>query len=172
MLALARADAAELRPEPADLVALVRELTRAWWPRAREAAIDLGFEADLEHLSVPVHRALLEEALANLLHNALRYTPAGSRVTVSVAQEGHHALLGVLDDGLGLAADELERASERFFRGRHAGSGGSGLGLSIARAVAERHGGTLTLHPGPGGSGLAVSLRLPLAHDRLNTGFP
>ena len=89
-----------------------------------------------------------------------------------VTQDGRDALLTVQDDGPGLAADELERASERFFRGRHARPGGSGLGLAIARAVAERHGGSLALQPGPGGSGLAVSLRLPLAHHRANTGFP
>ena len=172
MLALARADAAELRTETVDLVALARELTRHWWPRAREAGIDLGFDATPDGLSTPAQPVLLQEALGNLLHNALRYSPPGSRVTVHVTQDGRDALLTVQDDGPGLAADELERASERFFRGRHARPGGSGLGLAIARAVAERHGGSLALQPGPGGSGLAVSLRLPLAHRRVNTGFP
>jgi two-component system sensor histidine kinase TctE len=111
---------------------------------------------------VPVNAALLREALANLLHNALRYAPAGSHVTVWVDAAGGEAVLAVLDDGPGLAPDELPHASERF-RGRHARVGGSGLGLAIVRAVAERHGGRLELASGPGGRGLAARLHLPLA---------
>ncbi|MBS0599131.1 MAG: sensor histidine kinase N-terminal domain-containing protein [Proteobacteria bacterium] len=163
MLALARADAAELDRQAVDLVALARELTRPWWPRARAAAIDLGFESGVPALQVPVNAALLREALANLLHNALRYAPAGSHVTVRVDDAGGEAVLAVLDDGPGLAPDELPHASERFFRGRHARVGGSGLGLAIVRAVAERHGGRLELASGPGGRGLAARLHLPLA---------
>jgi len=163
MLALARADAAELDRQAVDLVALARELTRPWWPRARAAAIDLGFESGVPALQVPVNAALLREALANLLHNALRYAPAGSHVTVRVDAAGGEAVLAVLDDGPGLAPDELPHASERFFRGRHARVGGSGLGLAIVRAVAERHGGRLELASGPGGRGLAARLHLPLA---------
>ncbi|MBS0414238.1 MAG: sensor histidine kinase N-terminal domain-containing protein [Proteobacteria bacterium] len=163
MLALARADAADLDRQTVDLVALARELTRAWWPRARAAAIDLGFESGVPLLTVSLNPTLLREALANLVHNALRYTPAGSHVTVRVDDAGAEAVLAVLDDGPGLAPDELPHASERFFRGRHARAGGSGLGLAIVRAVAERHGGRLELAPGPGGRGLAVRLHLPHA---------
>ncbi len=163
MLALARADAAELDRQAVDLVALARELTRPWWPHARAAAIDLGFESGVPALQAPVNAALLREALANLLHNALRYAPAGSHVTVRVDDAGGEAVLAVLDDGPGLAPNELPHASERFFRGRHARVGGSGLGLAIVRAVAERHGGRLELASGPGGRGLAARLHLPLA---------
>lgn len=165
MLALARADAAELDRQAVDLVALARELTRPWWPHARAAAIDLGFESGVPALQVPVNAALLREALANLLHNALRYAPAGSHVTVRMDAAGGEAVLAVLDDGPGLAPDELPHASERFFRGRHARVGGSGLGLAIVRAVAERHGGRLELASGPGGRGLAARLHLPHAAE-------
>ena len=137
MLALARADAAELDRQAVDLVALARELTRPWWPRARAAAIDLGFESGVPALQVPVNAALLREALANLLHNALRYAPAGSHVTVRVDAAGGEAVLAVLDDGPGLAPDELPHASERFFRGRHARVGGSGVVAYLAIVVAR-----------------------------------
>lgn len=164
MLALARADAAAPGAERVDLVALARDLTRQWWPQARATGIDLGFEG-AGALPAAVHAGLLREALANLVHNALRYAPAGSHVTVSVARSGSDALLGVSDDGPGMAADELQRATERFFRGRHARSGGTGLGLAIARAVAERHGGALELRCGPDPRGLIACLRLPLPPD-------
>ncbi|MBS0301907.1 MAG: HAMP domain-containing histidine kinase, partial [Proteobacteria bacterium] len=162
MLALAHADAAEAPLEPVDLVALARDLTRSWWPRARAAQIDLGFDSALPALPVLANAALLREALTNLVHNALRYTPAGGHVTVTVEHAGGDALLGVHDDGPGLEPDELPRASERFFRGRHARPGGTGLGLPIVRAVAERHGGALELRNGADGRGFVARLRLPL----------
>ena len=177
MLALARADATELQPQPVELVALARELTRSAWPRARAAGIDLGFEAPDTPLTARGHTGLLREALGNLLHNALRYTPPGGHVTVQVAREGDTARLSVLDDGPGLAPDELERAGERFFRGRGARPGGTGLGLAIARAVAQRHGGTLALEPAPESPGLVASLWLPLdpsnpPKSKILRGFP
>lgn len=161
MLALARADAAEPDRQSVDLVALARALTRQWWPRARSAGIDLGFESPEPVLHATIHAGLLREALANLLDNALRYTPAGSHVTVRVRQTAGRVVLEVLDDGPGLAPDELQHASERFFRGRHARAGGSGLGLAIVRAVAERLGGTLELSARAEGPGLVARLQLP-----------
>lgn len=163
MLALARTDSMEIHAQEQDLVALAREQTRKWWPSAREARIDLGFDTALPALVGMAQPALLHEALSNLLHNAVTYTPAGGHITVRVAQEGAWARLCVEDDGPGLAPDELARAGERFFRGSAARAGGSGLGLAIARAVAERHGGQLCLSAAAGGRGFLACIRLPLA---------
>lgn len=161
MLSLARADSAELRAETFDLVPMARELTRQWWPRARAARIGLGFEAPTAVLRVAAQPALLQEALTNLLHNALRYAPAGSHVTVRVASENEQACLSVEDDGPGLPPEELAHAGERFFRGSQAPAGGTGLGLAIARSVAEHHGGQMRVRAGPNGRGLQVSICLP-----------
>ncbi len=89
-------------------------------------------------------RAALERALANLVENARRYGPAGGRIAVTVAEHDGRALLSVEDEGVGVSAVDGERAFERFWRARPDGAG-SGLGLSIVRATAERHGGSATV---------------------------
>jgi two-component system sensor histidine kinase TctE len=162
MLALARADSALLQPQPLDAVAIARQVTGEWWSAARQHCVDLGFEAAAEPLIVAAQPALLKEALGNLLHNAVRYTPRGAQVTVRVGvADAQQVAIEVIDDGPGLADDELPRAGERFFRGRNARPGGTGIGLAIVRSIAERHGGRLRVARGPDGRGLQVALLLP-----------
>ena len=163
MLSLARADSAELVPESINLSALAESVTRAWWPEARANGIDLGLENTADTARVMAHKGLLQEALANLLHNAIRYTPVGGRITVSVAVQGSEARLTVMDDGPGIPESERQRAGERFFRGSNAGQPGSGLGLAIVRSIAERHGGQFTVGCGFDGHGLAACVVLPLS---------
>ena len=161
MLSLARTDSAPLALEPTDLVALAREVTRSHWAGARASGIDLGFEAPDEPLWLPAQPSLLREALLNLLHNALRYTPSGGQVTVRVWRSNdapHQLHLGVEDDGPGIPAAELAHASERFFRGSNTQQPGTGLGLAIVQAIAERHGASLQLAAGPGQRGLSATL--------------
>ena len=162
MLALARTDSAELRSEPLDLGALAEQGTRAWWPEAQARQIDLGLDGPAEPVRVQAHAGLLKEALSNLLHNALRYTPAGGHVTVRVSAAGGQARLVVVDNGPGIPAEERARAGERFFRASNASQPGSGLGLAIVRSIAERHGGRLEVEAGPDGQGLSVALVLPV----------
>ena len=180
MLALARADAVSLEPAPLDLQALAEATARGLWPLARERRIDLGMTepaADAPRM-VQGQAALLVEALSNLVHNALLHTPAGGHVTVVGAVEGADAVLSVRDDGPGIAAADRARVGERFLRlqpppgalaPRPDGepkAQGSGLGLAIASAIAERHGGSLTLDeasPGQQPPGLLATLRWPAA---------
>jgi signal transduction histidine kinase len=89
-------------------------------------------------------RAALGRALANLVENARRYGPADGRIAVTVAERDGRAILSVEDAGVGVSAADRERAFERFWRARPDGAG-SGLGLSIVRATAERHGGSATV---------------------------
>ncbi|MER6619279.1 HAMP domain-containing sensor histidine kinase [Streptomyces sp. NPDC000931] len=154
LLLLARLDAGE-RPADArvDLSALARE----------EAAGRTGVTVDAEPAEVTGSRGQLGRVLANLLDNARRH--ARSRVTVTVRREGDRAVLGVADDGEGVAEADRERIFERFVRldaARSRDDGGAGLGLAIARDVALRHGGTLTASASPAGGAL-FELRLPLA---------
>jgi two-component system sensor histidine kinase TctE len=162
MLSLARTDAVELTLEPVDLVALATSITRDWWPAARDNGIDLGLEAALDKLRVDGHKGLLREAMSNLLHNALRYTPRGGSVTVAVRASGGQAQVEVSDTGPGIPPDEMARAGERFFRASNVQLPGSGLGLAIVASIAQRHGGKLRLSAAVGGQGLAVALVLPL----------
>ncbi len=163
MLVLARTDSAEIRPEPVELTPLVADLTRQWWSEARARGIDLGLEADAGPITVQAQPALLREAVSNLLHNAIRYTPPGGHVTVLLARLDGHARIAVVDDGPGIPAAELARAGERFFRGSNVSVPGTGLGLAIVRSIVERLGGALHLGPGAGGRGLRAAVELPLS---------
>ncbi len=168
MLALARADSSDGAPvalETVNLNDLAQEVTRKWWSEARERGLDLGFEPADGMSSTQAQPALLQEALSNVLHNALRYTPAGGRVTVSVEPHGAHVAITVTDSGPGVAPCEMSRLGERFFRGGNGRLPGSGLGLAIARSVVERHGGSLHFSTGSSGGGLRVCLCLPRLDD-------
>lgn len=162
LLALGRADAIELVAEPLELGAFAAELTRAWWAEARARQVDLGFEPSDAPLPVRAFAPLLREALANLLHNAIRFTPSGGEVTVRLTREGACARVAVEDNGPGIATQHLPRVGERFFRAGNTSVPGSGLGLAIARSVAQRHGGRLDISPRATGPGLSASIVLPL----------
>ena len=111
---------------------------------------------------VSIDRLRCEQVAANLLDNAIKYTPPGGRVEVSVARDDGHGVLRVRDTGIGIPAAELPRIWERLFRGDQSRTErGLGLGLSLVKAVVEAHGGTVTVESTPGhGSTFAVRLSL------------
>jgi two-component system, OmpR family, sensor histidine kinase TctE len=162
MLALARVDSAEFALEELDITPIAEKLTRNAWPEARDGGIDLGFEPDARPLRLRVHGALFQEALANLLDNAIRYTPSGGQVTVKLRRSASSAIISVIDTGPGMPSDEIGRAGDRFFRGSNITQPGSGLGLAIVQSIAARLGGELRLSANAGGPGLTVSIVLPL----------
>ncbi len=106
----------------------------------------------------------LTQAVANLLSNAVRYTPEGGQISVRVFSEGDRAIVEVADTGIGIAEEDLPKVFSRFWRAdaaRERSTGGLGVGLSMVREIVERHGGTVTVAP-RGGGGTAFALRLPL----------
>jgi heavy metal sensor kinase len=110
---------------------------------------------------VTADRTRLEQVAANLIDNALKYTPAGGRVDVEVGREGDVALLRVRDTGTGIPPDELSRIFDRLFRGDTSrAERGLGLGLSLVKAVVEAHGGTVSVESEPG-RGSVFTVRLP-----------
>jgi len=122
--------------------------------------------ADTQRLAMPLRATWLRRALRNLIENALRY---GERARISLAREGRQAVVRIEDDGPGIPEGEILAMMEPFARGdgsRNRETGGSGLGLALARAIADQHGGTLTLSNrlGAGGkvAGLVAELRLPI----------
>lgn len=112
----------------------------------------------------------LEQALNNLLENAIRHTGARGRVTVGVGETGGQAQIRVRDDGEGIAAEHLPHVFERFYRvdrARSRASGGTGLGLSIAQMIARAHGGDIAVESRPG-EGSTFTIRLPVADGPWN----
>jgi signal transduction histidine kinase len=103
----------------------------------------------------------LHRLVLNLMENAVRHTPAGSRVHAAIARRDGDVVLTVEDDGPGVPEDLRDRVFERFVRGNGDRGSSSGLGLSIVRAVAESHGGTVTLEDAEPGARFVV--RLPAA---------
>ena len=141
-----------------DLVA--RALTRLRGPLA-SFQVDVESDAGLPLLHVdPV---LMEQVLVNVLDNAARYAPAGSRIAVALRREAGAVTLRVLDEGPGIPEAERELVFDMFYRVK-AGDrqpAGTGLGLAICRGLTEAHGGTIVAGAGPCGRGLAIELRLP-----------
>ncbi|MGE5762430.1 MAG: sensor histidine kinase, partial [Mycobacterium leprae] len=153
----------ELRRVDADLFAIAREASARLRPQFDDAHVTLTVvRADGP---VPVHVDVdrVGQVLTNLLGNALRATPVGGTVTVTVDADGDQARASVTDSGVGLAADDVERVFERFYRAadRLPRSAGSGVGLTIARGLARAHGGDLRASSPGIGNGATFTLTLP-----------
>jgi two-component system sensor histidine kinase TctE len=164
LMVLARAEpeaAGALPTARLDLRALAAEVAAEQVPRALQAGIDLGVDEAAQDSPVPVlgSAALLREAVANLVDNAIRYAGRGAEVTLTVRLEGPLAVLEVADTGPGLPAEQIEAVFARFFRGTEEG-GGCGLGLAIVREIVTRHGGRVFAAPNAP-RGLLVRVELP-----------
>ena len=172
LLALARAEPGGVRAEALvtlDLKELVERHVDEWVHRAWSRDIDLGFE--LTEARVKGDAMLLREAFANLVHNAIEYTPAGGHVTVRTgmraeARTAPRPFLEVEDDGLGIPAGERAKVTERFYRIPGTTGTGSGLGLAIVREIANAHSADLDIGEGQpnetGACGARVTLSFPL----------
>ena len=143
-----------------DLVPLLDNLAEFYAALAEEGGASVATDAPA---SLVIHgdRALLQQAIANLLDNAIKFSPEGGTVRLRAAVEDDCAVISVTDDGPGMPPADLARATERFFRGETARSTpGSGLGLALVQAVVHLHGGELELRDAA--PGLAARLLLPL----------
>jgi two-component system, OmpR family, sensor kinase len=167
LLQLARADAAgdvTLRPGYIDDVAM--DAVQVWQPIADRKGVGLIVRA-LEEAPAMIDPVYLERMIGILLDNALRYTPAGGTVDISVTMMNGIATLHVADTGIGIAVDEHARVFERFYRGtgaRAIAPDGSGLGLPIARWIAHAHAATLELIDRDG-AGTVASVTFPSLSD-------
>ena len=128
----------------------------------RGVALVIGVDEAADQITGDPHR--LEQAVDNLVVNALRHTPAGGTVTMRTAVDGDRVLIAVEDTGAGIAAEHLDHVFDRFYKAdpsRAATHEGSGLGLSIVRAIVERHGGEIRVASRPG----ATRFSIQLPHD-------
>jgi signal transduction histidine kinase len=158
---IARAEAGVNRLSLAelDLAALAEDLVELYQPIAEDAGLALTGEID-GPAPIEGHRQLLGQAIANLLDNAVKYTPDGGRIALSVATANGRASLSVRDSGPGIPAADRARVLERFVRlDDSRGTPGSGLGLSLVAAVAKLHDARLEL--ADAGPGLCVTLTFP-----------
>jgi signal transduction histidine kinase len=159
LLALSRLQRGELRLErtSVDLAQLARSTAGLVEPKAQRLGLAVRLDLPTQLPPVEGDPDRLQQAVLNLLDNALRFAPAGSTVQVSLAVGEGEIILRVLDDGRGLTADELEHAFEPYYRGA---GGGAGLGLTIAREIVLAHSGRIWLRPRPEG-GAEVGFSLP-----------
>ncbi|MDF1500439.1 MAG: GAF domain-containing protein [Anaerolineales bacterium] len=170
LLAISSLDAGTSMPDAKTLhlnkiaEALAQDRSRLYFDRNLELRLDL--EPDLP--AVQADEKMISQVVANLMTNALNYTPQGGHVEVRTARHGEDgrswSTLSVVDDGLGIPDSERERVFDRFFRGsitRQTGTPGTGLGLSICKEILERHQGRITLESEPG-EGSTFTIWLPI----------
>lgn len=162
ILSLARVGRPSDPLEPAELGALVGQVAEEF----EDMGEPVTFTPANERIVLPLRATWLRRAVRNLTVNALRY---GKQARIGLNRDGADAVIRIDDDGPGIPADQITRMLEPFTRGdpsRNSGTGGAGLGLTLARAIADQHGGTLRLinRTGADGrvAGLSAELRLPL----------
>ncbi|MGP9682218.1 MULTISPECIES: sensor histidine kinase [unclassified Brachybacterium] len=170
---VSRAEEGQLLVEPRPLVAhdLLASVLREWQERFEGAEVALRLDTTTGRSPV-IHADpdRLAQVLGNLLSNALRHTASGAAVTVSAAAHGRTVEIAVADEGEGFAAEDRSRLFERFFRAdsaRTRENSGSGIGLTISRALVDAHGGTMTATSEGPGRGACFTISLPqLTADR------
>jgi two-component system, OmpR family, sensor kinase len=142
------------------LADVVREVVAELVPLADVKHIDLGISNSQDAFVLGDPDAL-RTLTRNLVDNAVRYTPDGGRVDVSVERSGDAAILKVVDNGPGIPLEERSRVLDRFYRRPGTSPPGSGLGMAIVKAIADAHGASLGLDSGVEGVGLAVTVAFP-----------
>jgi heavy metal sensor kinase len=161
MLEIAQADsgAAEFDLVPLDLLEIVEEAADLFTPMAEDKGI--GIQLIRSHRPVRVNgdRRKIQRVVANLLDNAIKYTPPGGTITITIEIKAQNARVEISDTGIGISANDIPHIFERFYRGdKSRSTSGSGLGLSLARAVIQAHGGDITAKSTAHGSSFAFFL--------------
>ncbi|MBP1859868.1 sensor histidine kinase [Rhizobium herbae] len=167
LLALARARTSQgYDAYPQELISLeetIADTVRMLWSRIRSQRMDCVFEPAEVRVVVRANEGLLQEALVNILDNAVAYAPPSSLISIRLRVEGDWAFTEIIDEGPGMNDEEIAHAGSRFRRGSSKRSvDGSGLGLAIALTVARAFGGTMTVCNRPDRSGLVVTISLPV----------
>lgn len=148
-----------------NLVDLVQRVLEEQAALAQSKDIDLGLDLQTECVELPASSFLLHELVANLVDNALRYTPPKGTVTVSVRRLEELVILRVEDNGPGIPLQDRSRVFERFCRLQEDDTPGCGLGLSIVQEVAHALGADVQLSDPKEGTGLVVTLVFPSMRD-------
>ena len=152
-----------LDKEEIDAIALVRDVVADHAVLAKQKRQWISLDVDPDPPRVVADRSKMQQALANLIVNAIRYAPHGTPILVAAHRKGDALRIEVRDHGPGIASEDRQRIFDKFFRGQNAdGTPGSGLGLAIARSLVTLHGGTLEYEENPGGGSAFVTV-LPLA---------
>lgn len=160
---LARAEAQPFKPEALDLLELAMQAVDNTWANARRKGVSVEFESELEEAPFTGDRDLLSRALANLLSNALKFSPSGARVTCRVAERASQWTISVSDQGPGIAKDlqsKLFQPFHRLHQDTHPEVHGVGLGLLLVRTTMQRHGGSVEIESAQG-EGCTFVLVLP-----------
>ncbi len=164
LLTISRADAGriQLHRELVPVFPLAREAAGLLEVLMEEKSLHLALEGK-EFAQVEGDRIFLRQALVNILHNAVKYSPVGGTVLIRIGNDGGHIAVEVQDHGPGIPPEDQARVFDRFYRvdkARWRESGGAGLGLAIAKWAVEVHGGNIELESPPGG-GCVFRIRLP-----------
>src|SRR5581483_8248132 len=149
-----------LRPELFDLRSLVRE--QAELTLAHDETHELRLKVPETPLEVEADRSRLAQVVGNILSNAVKYSPAGGRITVGAAEAAGSARVWVDDEGTGIAPEHREQIFQPFYRGDAAAAGipGTGLGLAVSRRIVEAHNGRIGFDPIDGGTRFWIDLPL------------
>ncbi len=164
MLEITKADSgvAELAGDQLDLREIVREAVDLFHPLAEDKCIGMTVNLPEQPVLVLGDRAKLQRAVANLLDNAIKYTPSGGTVTASIGADAERARIDIADTGIGIDEKNIPRIFDRFYRcDESRSSSGSGLGLSLAQAIIRAHGGGISVKSGID-EGSVFSVSLPL----------
>lgn len=164
---LSLADAGELTLEfqPTDVGEWLRDISERYRRLAEQKQIHLEVEIGSNLPEVDMDSARMTQVIANVLDNALRYTPQGGRVVLSADYQADHLRLVIQDSGPGVSQEDLARIFDRFYRAdpsRQRSEGGSGLGLAIAKSLVEKHNGTIVAQSKPS-EGLRIEISLPVS---------
>jgi signal transduction histidine kinase len=168
LLDLAKIERGQLdyRPRATEIARLIEDASEFQRSRASERQLALSFAADADLPQLKVDPDMITQVMANLISNAIKFSPPGGRIEVGVRRRADGVECAVADTGVGIPAETLKRLFRPFERGADPlRAGGTGLGLSIAKAIVERHGGRLTVVSTPG-RGSRFSFTLPAADNK------
>lgn len=152
----------KLKMEQVDLNLLVQEVIARFNPQAERQQVALLTELSADLPLIQSDRNRIEQVIANLVHNAIKFTPSGGKATVRTGVEGESVVVSVSDTGIGISKEDLPHVFERFFKAdRSRSSSGTGLGLAIAKHTVQAHGGSIRVESEEG-KGSTFSFSLPL----------
>jgi signal transduction histidine kinase len=173
VLSRARVSSAVAHRDRVDLEKLLRDMAGEFQQQASDGSVALSISYPAVAVEVQADLEAIVELLDNIVSNAIKYTPPGGRVNVSLERRFGQAEIRVSDTGIGIPGEERGRIFEEFYRApnaRNSGKEGTGLGLSIAKAIVESHGGSITIEGREGApsnglrpGGTTVRITLPAA---------